>query len=104
MLLTSAGSRVLLAPGATVLGNIAIGTGVIINAVRQSMASEGERIVGCMQSNPRHFSLFLQCSVVVRPVPDFSRCSGVPAKVRIGTLYARYLIEGGLTQCGSSVM
>lgn len=46
MLLTSAGSRVLLAPGATVLGNIAIGTGVIINAVRQSMASEGERIRG----------------------------------------------------------
>lgn len=61
---------------------------------------KGKEFVGCMQSNPRRFSLFLQCSVVVRPVPDFSRCSGVPAKVRIGTLYARYLIEEGLTRVG----
>ncbi|GAB5033353.1 serine acetyltransferase [Nannochloropsis oceanica] len=47
------GSGVLVAAGSTVLGNIPIGDGVIISAG----------------------------SVVLRPVPEYTRCSGVPAKV-----------------------
>ncbi len=47
------GSGVLVAAGSTVLGNIPVGDGVIISAG----------------------------SVVLRPVPEYTRCSGVPAQV-----------------------
>lgn len=90
----------LLAPSATVLGNIAIGTGVIVNAVgsttvcvlcQLSRTSLDDAIEILLPLGVTYVSGFshaalvaiLQCSVVIRPVPDFSRCSGVPAKVKI---------------------
>lgn len=67
------------------LGNILIGDGVIVSAVRGRSAVP--QIITSMwqpthpHTPPQSLIPQLQGSVVLRPVPEFTRCSGVPAKV-----------------------